>query len=112
LPTLPQPQETGNGRITAAERWSGSAIALDMPEVSPYQYQKGGVATLLVDGKQVGQGPVAITAAMIFSYDDGATCRTGRCLYRHRTLNVWFHTTWAFRPHLNRGQTKAADEDG
>ncbi len=32
---------------------------------------KGGVATLFVDGKQVGQGQVAITAAMVFSADDG-----------------------------------------
>jgi arylsulfatase len=32
---------------------------------------KAGVATLFVDGKQVAQGPVAITAAMIFSADDG-----------------------------------------
>ncbi len=32
---------------------------------------KGGTATLFVDGKQVAQGPVAITAAMIFSADDG-----------------------------------------
>jgi arylsulfatase len=37
---------------------------------------KGGVATLFVDGKQVGQGPVAITAAMVFSADDG--CDVGR----------------------------------
>ncbi len=32
---------------------------------------KGGTATLFVDGKQVGQGPIAITAAMVFSCDDG-----------------------------------------
>jgi arylsulfatase len=32
---------------------------------------KGGTVTLFVDGKQVAQGPVAITAAMIFSADDG-----------------------------------------
>jgi arylsulfatase A-like enzyme len=32
---------------------------------------KGGTATLFVDGKQVGQGKVAATAAMIFSADDG-----------------------------------------
>ncbi len=37
---------------------------------------KGGVATLFIDGKQVGQSPVAITAAMIFSADDG--CDVGR----------------------------------
>jgi arylsulfatase A-like enzyme len=37
---------------------------------------KGGIATLFVDGKQVGQGPVAATAAMIFSADDG--CDVGR----------------------------------
>jgi len=37
---------------------------------------KGGTATLFVDGKQVGQGPIAITAAMIFSADDG--CDVGR----------------------------------
>ncbi len=32
---------------------------------------KGGTVTLFVDGKQVGQGPIAITAAMVFSCDDG-----------------------------------------
>ncbi len=32
---------------------------------------KGGMATLFVDGKQVAQGPVAVTAAMVFSADDG-----------------------------------------
>jgi arylsulfatase A-like enzyme len=32
---------------------------------------KGGVATLFADGKQVGTGKVAATAAMIFSADDG-----------------------------------------
>jgi arylsulfatase len=32
---------------------------------------KGGTATLYVDGKQVGQGKVAATAAMVFSADDG-----------------------------------------
>ncbi|MGC1422451.1 MAG: arylsulfatase [Terracidiphilus sp.] len=37
---------------------------------------KGGVATLFIDGKQAGAGPVAFTAAMIFSADDG--CDVGR----------------------------------
>jgi arylsulfatase A-like enzyme len=37
---------------------------------------KGGTATLYVDGKQVGTGKVAATAAMIFSADDG--CDVGR----------------------------------
>ena len=32
---------------------------------------KGGVACLFVDGKKVGEGKVAATAAMIFSADDG-----------------------------------------
>jgi arylsulfatase A-like enzyme len=32
---------------------------------------KGGTATLFIDGKEVGSGPVAATAAMIFSADDG-----------------------------------------
>src|SRR6202046_3512801 len=32
---------------------------------------KGGTATLYVDGKQVGEGKVGATAAMIFSADDG-----------------------------------------
>ena len=32
---------------------------------------KGGIASLFVDGKQVGQGNVAATAAMVFSADDG-----------------------------------------
>jgi arylsulfatase A-like enzyme len=32
---------------------------------------KGGTATLYVDGKQVGEGKIAATAAMIFSADDG-----------------------------------------
>ena len=37
---------------------------------------KGGTATLYVDGKKVGSGHVAATAAMIFSADDG--CDVGR----------------------------------
>jgi arylsulfatase A-like enzyme len=37
---------------------------------------KGGTATLFVDGKQVGQGNVAATAAMVFSADDG--CDVGK----------------------------------
>jgi arylsulfatase A-like enzyme len=37
---------------------------------------KGGTATLFVDGKQVGQGSVAATAAMVFSADDG--CDVGK----------------------------------
>jgi arylsulfatase A-like enzyme len=37
---------------------------------------KGGTATLYVDGKQVGTGKVAATAAMVFSADDG--CDVGR----------------------------------
>jgi arylsulfatase A-like enzyme len=37
---------------------------------------KGGAVTLFVDGKQVGQGKVAATAAMIFSADDG--CDVGQ----------------------------------
>jgi arylsulfatase len=32
---------------------------------------KGGTATLYVDGKQVGEGRIGATAAMIFSADDG-----------------------------------------
>ena len=32
---------------------------------------KGGVASLFVDGKKVGEGKVAATAAMVFSADDG-----------------------------------------
>jgi arylsulfatase len=32
---------------------------------------KGGKVTLFVDGKQVGQGAVPMTQAMIFSADDG-----------------------------------------
>jgi len=32
---------------------------------------KGGTATLYIDGKKVGAGSVAATAAMIFSADDG-----------------------------------------
>jgi hypothetical protein len=32
---------------------------------------KGGVASLFVDGKKVGEGNVAATAAMVFSSDDG-----------------------------------------
>jgi len=40
---------------------------------------KGGTATLFVDGKKVGEGKVAATAAMIFSADDGCDvgCDTG-----------------------------------
>ena len=37
---------------------------------------KGGTATLFVDGKKVGEGKVAATAAMVFSADDG--CDVGR----------------------------------
>jgi arylsulfatase len=37
---------------------------------------KGGTATLFVDGKQVGQGNVGATAAMVFSADDG--CDVGK----------------------------------
>jgi arylsulfatase len=37
---------------------------------------KGGTASLYVDGKSVGSGKVAATAAMIFSADDG--CDVGR----------------------------------
>jgi arylsulfatase len=32
---------------------------------------KGGTATLFIDGKQVGTGTVAATAALVFSADDG-----------------------------------------
>jgi arylsulfatase A-like enzyme len=40
---------------------------------------KGGTASLFVDGKKVGEGKVAATAAMIFSADDGCDvgCDTG-----------------------------------
>jgi arylsulfatase len=37
---------------------------------------KGGVVSLFVDGKEVGSGRVAMTAAMVFSADDG--CDVGR----------------------------------
>ena len=37
---------------------------------------KGGTVTLYVDGKKVGEGKVAATAAMIFSADDG--CDVGQ----------------------------------
>ena len=37
---------------------------------------KGGVVSLFVDGKEVGSGRVPITAAMVFSADDG--CDVGR----------------------------------
>ena len=37
---------------------------------------KGGTVSLFVDGKKVGEGKVAATAAMIFSADDG--CDVGR----------------------------------
>ena len=32
---------------------------------------KGGVASLFIDGKKVGEGPIGATAAMVFSADDG-----------------------------------------
>ena len=32
---------------------------------------RGGVASLFVDGKKVGEGRIAVTAAMVFSADDG-----------------------------------------
>jgi len=40
---------------------------------------KGGTASLFVDGKKVGEGKIAFTAAMIFSADDGCDvgCDTG-----------------------------------
>jgi arylsulfatase len=37
---------------------------------------KGGTVSLFVDGKKVGEGKVAATAAMIFSADDG--CDVGQ----------------------------------
>jgi arylsulfatase A-like enzyme len=37
---------------------------------------KGGVVSLFIDGKKAGEGPIAATAAMIFSADDG--CDVGR----------------------------------
>ncbi len=37
---------------------------------------KGGKVTLYVDGKQVGEGTVAMTLAMVFSADDG--CDVGK----------------------------------
>jgi hypothetical protein len=37
---------------------------------------KGGTVRLFLDGEQVGEGPVAATAAMIFSADD--TCDVGK----------------------------------
>jgi arylsulfatase len=37
---------------------------------------KGGTATLFIDGKKVGEGKVAATAAMVFSADDG--CDVGQ----------------------------------
>jgi arylsulfatase len=37
---------------------------------------KGGTATLFVDGKKVGEGPVKATAAMVFSADDGCDIGT------------------------------------
>jgi hypothetical protein len=37
---------------------------------------KGGTVSLFLDGEQIGQGPVAATAAMVFSADD--TCDVGR----------------------------------
>jgi arylsulfatase len=39
-------------------------------------FGKGGIVSLYLDGEQVGQGPVAATAAMIFSADD--TCDVGK----------------------------------
>ena len=37
---------------------------------------KGGTVTLYIDGKKVGEGKVAATAAMVFSADDG--CDVGQ----------------------------------
>ena len=46
---------------------------------------KGGTASLYVDGKKVGEGKVAATAAMVFSADDGCDVGVTRDLLSHRT---------------------------
>jgi hypothetical protein len=45
-------------------------ISTDSSEVR-HTNGKGGTASLYVDGKKVGEGTVAATAAMVFSADDG-----------------------------------------
>jgi arylsulfatase len=38
---------------------------------------KGGEVSLFIDGKKVGAGSVEMTAAMVFSADDGCDSRRG-----------------------------------
>ena len=54
-----QPLPAGEHQVRMEFAYAGGGLAREA------------VATLFVDGKKVGQGPVAITAAMIFSADDG-----------------------------------------
>ena len=46
---------------------------------------KGGTATLFVDGKKVGEGKIAATAAMVFSADDGCDVGVDTGSPSHRT---------------------------
>ena len=55
-----------NGPIPAGEHQVRMEFAYDGGGLG-----KGGTATLFIDGKKVGEGKVAATAAMVFSADDG-----------------------------------------
>jgi hypothetical protein len=55
---------TGEHQVRAEFAYAGGGLG------------KGGVVSLFIDGKKEGQGPIAATAAMIFSADDG--CDVGR----------------------------------
>lgn len=76
-----------DGKLKYCYNWGGFqhffAESADRLPAGPHQVRlefayaggglgKGGKATLFVDGKQVGQGEVGATLAMVFSADDGA----------------------------------------
>jgi arylsulfatase A-like enzyme len=61
----------GDGEVPAGTHQIRMEFAYDGPGLG-----KGGTVSLFLDGKQVGDGKVAATAAMIFSADD--TCDVGK----------------------------------
>jgi arylsulfatase len=54
-----QPMPTGDHQVRMEFKYAGGGLG------------KGGTAALFVDGKKVGEGQIAATAAMVFSADDG-----------------------------------------
>ena len=61
---------------------------------------KGGTATLFIDGKQVGEGKVAATAAMIFSADDG--CDVGHALGSPVSLDYYDKAPFKFNGRIDQ----------